>query len=215
MIFVFVREEDGVEVADARTEHLAAEIGAGVDDHTHAACLDHGRSAQAVVALVGRGANLAAAPDDRDALRGARSQKGEFHAGKDSKNRTTAYGHTEESAAVHRLGRCKVRGCRQGKHPQAAGCLQNRRRQPGKAPGTFRQVPERPGTPARRTRKHRETRPLTPEPGKIPAHRSSGKLSRSARYSRRRHASPASWWRRPSPGKPPSAARPFRRRRWP
>ena len=79
MIFVFVREEDGVEVADARTEHLAAEIGAGVDDHTHAACLDHGRSAQAVVALVGRGANLAAAPDDRDALRGARSQKGEFH----------------------------------------------------------------------------------------------------------------------------------------
>lgn len=40
-------------------------------------------------------------------------------------------------------------------------------------------------------------------------------ISRSARYSRRRRASPASWWRRPSPGKPPSAARPFRRRRWP
>ena len=40
-------------------------------------------------------------------------------------------------------------------------------------------------------------------------------ISRSARYSRRRHASPAVWWRRPFHGRPPSAARPFRRRRSP
>lgn len=40
-------------------------------------------------------------------------------------------------------------------------------------------------------------------------------ISRSARYSRRRPASPAVWWRRPFHGRPPSAARPFRRRRSP
>ena len=188
MILVFVREEDGVEVADARTEHLAAEIGAGVDDHTHAACLDHGRSAQAVVTPVGRGADLAAAPDDRDALRGARSQKGEFHAGKDSKNRATAYGHAEESAAVHRHGSSKVRSCHH--RPQAAGRLQNRRRQAGKTPGTFRKVPAHPpGVPGNTG----QTRTRTPEPGKMPKYRNPGKLRMSARYSRRRHASPASW----------------------
>ena len=40
-------------------------------------------------------------------------------------------------------------------------------------------------------------------------------ISRSVRYSRRRPASPAVWWRRPFHGRPPSAARPFRRRRSP
>ena len=40
-------------------------------------------------------------------------------------------------------------------------------------------------------------------------------ISRSARYSRRRPASLAVWWRRPFHGRPPSAARPFRRRRSP
>ena len=187
MVFMFVREEDGVEVADACAEHLAAEIGAGVDDHTHAARLDHGRSAQAVVTPVGRGADLAAAPDDRDALRGARSQKGEFHAGKDSKNRATAYGHAEESAAVHRHGSSKVRSCHH--RPQAAGRLQNRRRQAGKLPersGKSRRIrpayPETPGNP-------------NPYPGarENPKYRNPGKLRMSARYSRRRHASPASW----------------------
>lgn len=40
-------------------------------------------------------------------------------------------------------------------------------------------------------------------------------ISRSVRYSRRRPASLAVWWRRPFHGRPPSAARPFRRRRSP
>ncbi len=67
MVLMFVRQQNGVDMADACAEHLAAEIGAGVDDHPHAARLDHGRGAQASVAPVRRGADLAAASDDRDA----------------------------------------------------------------------------------------------------------------------------------------------------
>ena len=78
-------QQDGVDMAHARAKHLVAEIGPGVDHQPHAVRLDHGRRAQAFVAPVRRGADLAAAADDRYALRGSGSQKGEFHGYKDTK----------------------------------------------------------------------------------------------------------------------------------
>ncbi len=57
-------------------------------------------------------------------------------------------GTPEDLPAVHRLGRCKVRGCRQGNTPPSRR-LPAKPRRPGKAPGTFRQkVPKGPARPA-------------------------------------------------------------------
>ena len=84
----------------------------------------------------------------------------------------------------------------------------------------------------RRPKKRRSIKPNTPRRGQAAkAKKAAGNIlrlfcisgqraerpaiSRSARYSRRRPASPAVWWRRPFHGRPPSAARPFRRRRSP
>jgi len=97
MVLMFVRQQNGVDTADAGAQHLTAEIGSGVDDDAHVPRLDHGRGAQTVVAPVGRSADPAAASDDRDTLRGARSQKGKFHADKNSKNMATAHPRRKDS----------------------------------------------------------------------------------------------------------------------
>ena len=73
MVFVFVGKQNRIEVTHARTEHLAAKIRPGVDYDPHAPGFDHRRSAQAVIARIGRSADLATAADHGHALRGTGS----------------------------------------------------------------------------------------------------------------------------------------------
>ena len=69
MVFVVVREEDGVQVADTLRKHLGAEIRAGIHQDVEAVVLHEGRRAEALVPLVGRLAHGALAADDGHALR--------------------------------------------------------------------------------------------------------------------------------------------------
>ena len=80
MILVLVRQQDRIETAYPRTQHLAAEIGAGIDHEARSAVgLDHRRGAQPLVAAIGRSADFAAASDHRHALGGSRTKNRQFH----------------------------------------------------------------------------------------------------------------------------------------
>ena len=222
--------------------------------------LDHGRGAQTVVAPVGRSADPAAASDDRDTLRGARSQKGKFHADKKIVKiwrlrtraekilrtdfrirRKTGYERTErQGGAVH--------GKRAERRPKKASGTsageKRAERQQEKADKSSAGKSGRNVTQKEAENQRKAGGPSAAESGQIVGREkqetvgteTSGEseksrrknpaaflhfgqraerpaISRSARYSRRRPASPAVWWRRPFHGRPPSAARPFRRRR--
>ena len=85
MILVLVRQQDRIETAYPRTQHLAAEIGAGIDHEARSAVgLDHRRGAQPLVAAIGRSADFAAASDHRHALGGSRTKNRQFHWNKDT-----------------------------------------------------------------------------------------------------------------------------------
>ena len=146
--------------------------------------------------------------------------------------RKTGYERTErQGGAVHgkraerrpqkskrNVGRRKAGGSSAGKSRRTV-----RRRKAGGASAGEKQAERQP-------EKRRSIKPNTPRREQAAkAKKAAGKIlrlfcisgqraerpaiSRSARYSRRRPASPAVWWRRPFHGRPPSAARPFRRRR--
>ena len=73
MILMLVREQYRIDSSHARTQHLLTEVGPRIDHNAIAAHLDHSRRAQTIVALILRSAHLAAAADDRHALRCSRT----------------------------------------------------------------------------------------------------------------------------------------------
>jgi trimethylamine:corrinoid methyltransferase-like protein len=49
---MLVREEYGIEVADALTQHLLSKVGASIDDKAHTITLDHCRGAQTHITAI-------------------------------------------------------------------------------------------------------------------------------------------------------------------
>ena len=78
MIFVVVREQDGVEVVNIRTQHLVAEVRSGIDQDGQAAVFDQRSGTQALIARVRRTADRAVAGNHRDTGRGARAEECTF-----------------------------------------------------------------------------------------------------------------------------------------
>jgi hypothetical protein len=68
MVVVLMGEQDGVEVADSRAQHLLAQIRTGVYQDVGIAAGEQGRRAQALVVWISRGAYPAFAPDHGHAL---------------------------------------------------------------------------------------------------------------------------------------------------
>lgn len=78
VVVVFVREQDGIEVPDARAEHLLAEIGACVDQDVRVAVRQQGSSAQAGVVRVLRSTHAAVASDNWNTLGSTGAEQCEF-----------------------------------------------------------------------------------------------------------------------------------------
>ena len=57
MVFVFVRQQNRVDMPDPGPEHLVTEIGPSVDHQPYVVPLEHGRSPQTVIAGIFRGAD--------------------------------------------------------------------------------------------------------------------------------------------------------------
>ena len=80
VVVVFVREQNGVEPAKRQGQHLAAEIGAAVDEDAAAVVgFEQGRRALPAVARIGRRADGARAAHLGYARAGAGAKESEFH----------------------------------------------------------------------------------------------------------------------------------------
>jgi DNA repair protein RecN (Recombination protein N) len=78
VVCVGVREDDGVNAHDLFPQTLEAQVGGGVDQDAGGSVPEQGRGAQPFVARITRGTHAARAPDDRDAMRGARPEEGDL-----------------------------------------------------------------------------------------------------------------------------------------
>ena len=79
MVFVFVRQQNRVDMPDPGPEHLVTEIGPSVDHQPYVVPLEHGRSPQTVIAGIFRGADGTPAADHRHSLRSSRAKNRKFH----------------------------------------------------------------------------------------------------------------------------------------
>ena len=79
MVFVFVRQQNRVDMPDPGPEHLVTEIGPSVDHQPYVVPLEHGRSPQTVIAGIFRGADGTPAADHRHSLRSSRAKNYKFH----------------------------------------------------------------------------------------------------------------------------------------
>jgi len=79
MVFVPMREDNGIQMTHARAQHLVAEVGPGVDNNAGLRRMHIYRRAQAVVARVGGGTYRTGATYERYALGGAGAKECDFH----------------------------------------------------------------------------------------------------------------------------------------
>ena len=68
MVFVLVRQEDGVQVSDPFREHLHPEIRPRINEYLEPLVLDERRRPEPLVMRILRPADRALAPDDRNPL---------------------------------------------------------------------------------------------------------------------------------------------------
>lgn len=77
VIIVFVGKEDAVEPGDTTGEHLLAKVGTGIDDDVLSVPRKNGAVAQSLVTGVAAATSGAITTDNRNSLRGSRSEDGE------------------------------------------------------------------------------------------------------------------------------------------
>ena len=84
VVGVLMREHDGVQPGDGGAQGLRAKIGGDVDQHMVLAVREQNRRAQALIARIGRGANVAMAADGGHARTSAGAEHGDLETARHS-----------------------------------------------------------------------------------------------------------------------------------